>query len=187
MTDPRCTQAPTGSAAQAAARLADLVPGAKGNRVRLRAPRLADLPAWTEIFAQWPSGPYTAETAYEQFCTYVAGWLLHGHGLWSVDRLSDGELLGFVHLGLEWDDVEPELGWMFRPEHRGEGYATEAAALARAHGTSLLGAGGFVSYVAADNAPSNALAQRLGAQRDPDAEATIGEPDLHVWRHGVRP
>lgn len=187
---PRCAQPPEGRAAEAAARHAAQVPAIEGARLRLRAPRVADLPGWIAILEgsdlSHVGGPYDAATAYEAFCTYAAGWLLHGHGLWAAERLSDGALLGFVHLGLEWDDQEPELGWMFLPEHRGQGYATEAAALARAHAAALLGEGGFVSYVAAGNAPSNALAARLGAARDPAAEDAFGEPDLHVWRHGGR-
>ncbi len=191
MTAPRCSRAPEGAAADMARHHAAQVPVLDGARLRLRAPRTEDLPAWTEILMganlAHVGGPYDAEGAYEAFCTYAAGWLLHGHGLWSVERLSDGALLGFVHLGLEWDDVEPELGWMFLPQHRGQGYATEAASLARAHAATLLGDGHFVFYIAADNAHSAALAQRLGAHRDPRAEAAIGEPELEVWRHGGQP
>ncbi|MEM9796779.1 MAG: GNAT family N-acetyltransferase [Pseudomonadota bacterium] len=191
MTDPRCTRPPTGAAAETAARFAALVPVLEGPRLRLRAPSVGDLPAWQRIYAAPEAkhfgGPWGAEEAWEEFAYYTGDWILYGHGLWSVERLSDTVLLGFIHLGLEWSDPEPELGWMFLPEHRGQGYATEAAGLASAHGAALLGDGAFVSYIAAGNAPSNALAARLGARRDTAAETAIGATDLHVWRHGARP
>lgn len=125
-----------------------------------------------------------AEQAWVEFCGYTSGWMLHGHGLWAVDR-KDGPLAGFVLLGLEWDDAEPELGWMILPEHRGHGYATEAAAAARDFGRGLLP--DLVSYVDPANTASSRVAQRLGARRDPGAEAALaaaGQGPVEVWRHG---
>jgi RimJ/RimL family protein N-acetyltransferase len=99
-------------------------------------------------------------------------------------RLPHASAIGFVHLAIEWDDQEPELGWHLIPEARGNGFATEAARAARDWGQTLLP--GFVSYVHPDNAASNRVAERLGATRDPHAEAALyaenGEP-IHVWRH----
>jgi RimJ/RimL family protein N-acetyltransferase len=183
---PRCTHTPDGNAALAASAISALVPELHTDRLRLRAPRLADLPAWTAIFAVPPFelGP---EEAWTVFSTYAAGWLLHGHGLWAVERRDDETLVGFVHLGLEWDDIEPELGWMFLPEHRGQGLAAEAALAARDHGLVVLGSDSFVSYVAPDNFASNRLAERIGGRRDPAAEAALRDGNAeatHVWRHG---
>ena len=181
---PRCTRAPTGAAARAAALAGACVPVLETARLRLRAPRLHDLPGWTAIFADWPGEPMDAEEAWTEFGTYTAGWLLHGHGLWAVET-QDGALVGFVLLGLEWEDYEPELGWMILPEHRGQGYATEAAAAARDYGRSLLP--DFVSYVDPQNTASSRVAARLGARRDREAEAAILASDggaIEVWRHG---
>lgn len=188
MTAPRCIRAPVGEAAARAAALRAGIPAIETPRLRLRAPELSDLPAWTRIMVPDADGdlggPHDDEAAWEAFCVYVAGWLLHGHGIWTVERLTDGETLGFVHLGLEWGDHEPELGWMLLPEHRGRGYATEAAQAARDHGLALLGDGAFVSYVHDRNDPSHRVARRLGAVRDAAAEAAIGD-GTHVWRHRV--
>ncbi|MEL6337100.1 MAG: GNAT family N-acetyltransferase [Pseudomonadota bacterium] len=182
MTDrQRCTQAPQGAAAAAAVRHRAALPALETPRLRLRVPVMADLPLWTRIFASEEAtqfgGPFDAEEAWANFSTYVAGWLLHGHGLWSVERRSDGALIGFVHLGLEWGDAEPELGWMFAPEARGQGYAAEAASAARDFGFDLLDT--FVSCIDQTNAPSARLAARLGAV--PDASPYAG---VNVWRHG---
>jgi len=185
---PRCTLVPTGTAAQAAALHRSVVPVLETARLRLRAPRNEDLALWTEIYCGAKSagigGPFSPEDAWTEFSYYTAGWILHGYGLWSVDRREDGLLLGFVHLGLEWDDHEPELGYLFGAHAHGQGYAREAAMAARDHGFTLLDS--FVSYVDASNAPSNRLAAALGATRDAGAEAAIraAEGDApHVWRH----
>ena len=184
---PRCTHPPLGPAAKAATRHRTVLPRLRTERLVLRAPELTDLPLWTAICtgdeAALVGGPMSAQAAWEAFCVYVAGWSLHGHGLWAVERRDTGALVGFVMLGLEWEDMEPELGWMLAPEARGRGFGAEAAMAARNHAMALFGRGGCVSYVAADNPRSARLAAAIGARRDADAEA--GLPDgTQVWRHG---
>lgn len=184
----RCIMPPVGAAQPASTAHRAVIPSYQTERLTLRAPMMSDFPAWRTLMVPdtegYLGGPHTEEEAWEAFCVYVAGWLLHGHGLWSVELREGGALAGFVHLGLEWGDAEPELGWMFLPEHRGLGYAREAAEQARAHGATLFGASGFVSYVDPDNAPSNRLAQHLGGERDASAEASIDDGQTHVWRYG---
>jgi RimJ/RimL family protein N-acetyltransferase len=186
MTAPRCTRPPEGAAARAALSLRAHVPTLETERLRLRAPAIEDISDWTHVwlvdFAERGDG---AERAWTEFGTYASGWLLHGHGLWSVDRKSDGLLVGFVLLGLEWSDHEPELGYVFLRDHRRQGYAAEACTAARDYGFTLLDT--FVSYVDPGNVASNRLAERLGARRDAEAEARIGDGEtdsVHVWRYG---
>ncbi|MEM1360976.1 MAG: GNAT family N-acetyltransferase [Pseudomonadota bacterium] len=189
MTRPRCALPPTGKAAEAAARSTTAVPRLVTDRLVLRAPDLTDLPLWTTICTgpegAMVGGPMTEQEAWESFCVYTAGWLLHGHGLWALDRREDAELLGFVMLGLEWDDQEPELGWMLAPGARGQGYASEAAKAARDHGLKLLGPGACVSYVDPLNTASSRLAKRIGGARDAAAEAAFFG-SVEIWRHGER-
>lgn len=180
---PRAAIPPAGLAAEEAARHRASVPVLETRRLCLRAPRLDDLPVWTAIYAEPDSGfggPYPAEQAWTEFCWYTAAWMLHGHGLFSVTRKEDGQTIGFVHLGLEWEDHEPELGWMFAQDARGCGYASEAAAAVRDWAFNLLP--GFVSYVDPGNAPSRRLAERIGAARDLAAEAAF-DGAIHVYRH----
>jgi RimJ/RimL family protein N-acetyltransferase len=67
---------------------------------------------------------------------------------------------GFVPRTLEWGD-EIELGWMLLPAHRGQGYATEAAlALRPLQGERV------ISLIREDNPASQAVARRLGAERE---------------------
>ncbi len=185
-----CTRPPTGAPAARAATLRAHVPALEGPRLRLRAPRLGDFDAYARLLAEdtgHMGGPFAPDAAWADFCNYIAGWMLQGTGLWAIDH-RDGHLVGFITLGLEWDDEEPELGWMLLPEHRGQGYAQEAAGLAARWGCNRLP--GLVSYIAPGNTASQRLAARLGARRDADAEARIAtwEPDpVQVWRHAPRP
>lgn len=181
MTQARCTQPPSGKAAMAAARYRAVLPVIETARLILRSPSLDDMPVWYAVCRD--SFGDTEQEAWTQFSYYTAGWLLHGHGLLTVTRKSDEQIVGFVILGLEWDDHEPELGYLFDAAHRMQGYATEACAAVRDFGFGLLGPGRFVSYVSSGNARSNALARRLGAARDAQAEKAFG-PKQHVWRYG---
>jgi len=186
MTVRRCTRPPTGLAAEAAQANRASIPVIETERLRLHAPTIEDLQVWTAICTDpgGPFGPMSDEEAWTEFAYYTGGWLLYGHGLFAVMRKSDRRTIGFVHLGLEWDDREPELGWMLAKDARGQGYATEAAQAARDWALQLLP--GFVSYVDPANGPSNRVAERLGATRDSAEEAAIEAEDgalTHVWRH----
>ena len=83
----------------------------------------------------------------------------------------------------EFGDPEPEIGWVLTLEAEGNGYASEAAAAILPHAMALFGAGGVVSYIDADNHRSARVAEKLGARRDPAAEAALQEDDLHIYRH----
>ncbi|MEY4982233.1 MAG: hypothetical protein RIR62_499, partial [Pseudomonadota bacterium] len=78
---------------------------------------------------------------------------------------------------------EREIGWsVWNPAAEGKGFAFEAAGAARDFAYRALGWTTAVSYVAAGNARSRALALRLGAVVDADAPS-IGEPPCLVFRH----
>lgn len=122
------------------------------------------------------------EAAWDDFCRMTATWLLRGHGVWVVEPKAGGEVLGFVLIGCEPGDREPELGFLFRAVGEGQGYASEAARLAKTHAFVTLGLSGLVSYVAEGNERSTRLAERLGGERDLAAEAELGEGD-RVYRY----
>lgn len=170
------------------------VPVLTTERLMLRAPRVTDFHAYAAIFmsdrAVHMDGPYDREGAWADFTQATAGWMLRGIGMWTIERRTDGAVLGFGFFWQEFGDPEPEIGWVLTAEAEGNGYATEAAQAMLPHALAQFGPGGVVSYIAAANAPSLRIAERLNARRDPELETTIGDPDLTVWRHGnagVRP
>lgn len=95
----------------------------------------------------------------------------HGYGLWALERLDDGRLLGFVGL----QTVPPELpfaptteiGWRLARSAWGQGYATEAARAALRFGFAGVGLAEIVAFTTVGNTRSRAVMERLGMTRDP--------------------
>jgi RimJ/RimL family protein N-acetyltransferase len=170
-----------GPAADFAATLAAHLPVIATARLRLRAPHLTDFDAWAEILCgpagPHLGGPFDRDDAFVEFMAAIGTWLTRGFGPWTVERQAEQAVLGFVLLGFEPGDHEPELGYLFRPSGEGQGYAEEAADAVRTHALGLLGLPSLVSYIAPDNARSVRLARRLGAWRDGEVDGS------DVWRH----
>lgn len=178
---------PQGQAAALAASMAALVPVIDTARLRLRAPSLMDYPAYEAVFmsdrAVHIGGPFAAKDAFCDFAQAVAGWVLRGAGAWTITGRDDDAPLGWVYMWYEFGDPEPEIGWILTPQAEGQGYATEAARAVHPLAIAQFGSGRVVSYVDAANTRSARIALALGARRDPVAEAAMGEPDLHIYRH----
>jgi RimJ/RimL family protein N-acetyltransferase len=172
--------------------LAALLPRFETPRLVLRGPVLSDWevlePVWTERRSWTPDGGIDPEEAWLDFCQLVASWPLRGYGPLTITGRADGAVLGMITIDHEYGDPEPELGWFLVLAAEGQGYATEAARAVLAWMDALFGPGGWVIYTS-DNPRSSAVAVRLGARRDPVAEAEIaamGEVS-EVWRIGERP
>lgn len=176
----------TGTPAALAARLASLVPTLDTARLRLRAPRIEDFPIYARFMFDEPGAALgkgdTGEAAWLDFCQIVAGWSLRGFGSWTVETRAGGTPVGAVVVNHEYGDPEVEIGWVVTPVAEGMGYATEAAACARDYAFSAMGFASLVSYVAHANERSMAVARRLGAARDPRAEAALDHA-CFVFRH----
>ncbi len=173
-----------GPAADFAASLCALIPVLTTARTRLRAPALTDFDLWAEVLCgantEELGGPFTRDEAFAAFCTAAAMWMLRGHGLWTVQARDGQDILGFVLLGFEPGDAEPELGYLFRACAQRQGLAQEAASAARDHAFGVLRLPALVSYIAPDNLRSAALAHRLGAHADGMLDGS------KVWRHAPK-
>jgi RimJ/RimL family protein N-acetyltransferase len=170
-----------GPAATFAATLSGMLPEIETARLRLRAPMLSDFDAWAEIFTgpagPHLGGPFDRDAAFTEFAATCGLWLLRGHGLWTVEPKSGGDVLGFVLIGFEPGDREPELGYLFRPTAEGQGFATEAARGLRDHAFVAMGMDRLVSYIDPENLGSIRVVERLGAIRDTDFDGA------QVWVH----
>lgn len=152
-------------------------------RLTLRPLTMDDWPTTREFLAspqaRYMGGPFTAIEAWHQFGADVAHWQLLGHGPLAIDA---GDVnVGQVGLFHPPHFPEREIGWSMLPEHQGKGYATEAATRMLAFAWDQLGATTCVSYIDADNAASRRVAEKLGAQIDPDARRP--DPEDVVYRH----
>jgi RimJ/RimL family protein N-acetyltransferase len=150
-------------------------------RLRLDAPDLTDF----RDRAEHMDGPYSRDDAYTEFAAMLGTWVLHGHGVFAMRPREGGSALGFICLNMEPGDNEPELGFFVTKAAEGQGLVVEAAAAVRDWARGQ-GVASLVSYVDPANLRSVRLATRLGARRDPVAEAAYdATPDagMAVFRH----
>ncbi|HVX38403.1 MAG TPA: GNAT family N-acetyltransferase [Gemmatimonadaceae bacterium] len=96
-----------------------------------------------------------------------ARYAADGHGLWIVEELSSGALVGQV--GLLMQTVEgfpapryPEIGYLLHRPFWKRGLATEAAIAVRAYAFDLMCYDEVISLIRPVNLPSQAVARRLG-------------------------
>jgi RimJ/RimL family protein N-acetyltransferase len=105
--------------------------------------------------------------------TLAREWEHAGHGLWALERISDGRLLGFCGLavapfalarrtGADAAGPAVEIGWRLRRDAWGHGYATEAALAALTVAWEALARRQVVCLIHPDNDRSLAVAERLG-------------------------
>ena len=155
-------------------------------RLRLCPPGAEDLDAMMAFFAaprsKFYDGPLAEGPAWEKFAAYVGQWTLRGYGLFAMRLKSSGETIGMAGPFQPAHFPEPEMCWLLTAEeHGGKGYASEASRAVLNHLFNDLGWTTVVSFINPSNAPSQALARRLGARIDPDAPRV--NPKCDTWRH----
>lgn len=158
-------------------------------RLTLRGHKMADFPPLYAVFgsdrARYMGGPFSERQSWYWIAAEVGSWALQGIGSWGVERNEDGAFLGQIGINRPAHFPENEIGWVFLEEAEGQGYAFEAARAALDWWWSQDTPGTLVSYIDVENARSIALAQKLGAEADPDATLPEGDTrdDTVVYRH----
>ena len=168
-----------------------MIPTVETPRLRLRAFTLADLDAYAAMCADpevmrhiGGGGPVDRDTAWRHLAMFLGTWALHGHGMWAVERRSDGVMIGRAGF------LDPpgwpgcELGWLLARAAWGQGYAFEASKAALEFGRRAQRlTGELISLIRPANARSIALAERLGASNRGPIEF-MGNTAL-VYRHAA--
>ncbi len=167
---------------------ASAVPVLKTERLVLRAHTRADWEDYRPVLmsdrAQYMDGKLDRTGAWACFASELASWLLDDIGYWTAARKTDNKAVAFVGIMHPSAYPETELGWLTTEEGEGQGYAHEAANAALEWAFGLRGLTTLVSYIDPRNTRSIALAERLGASRDTDADRP--EADDLVYRHPRR-
>ncbi len=123
---------------------------------------LAALKADPRVFAVMLGGVRTARQAAEELAADITFWGRHGVGMWSARARRDGEFLGTVGILLRPDGRGMALRFAFRPEWRGQGLASEAAAAALRFGHERAGLARIVAIAREDNFASRTLLGGIG-------------------------
>lgn len=153
------------------------------DRLRLVAPSIDHLDHYIDFFTDADAsatygGPLTDGQALARLAHDLGVWHLRGFGVWIITSNETGDVLGGCGFwqGLGWPH---ELTWWLLPGARGAGLAREASETAIRYAYEELGWPTVQTYMADDNEPARALAERLGGRasgrhRFPDdAERTI--------------
>jgi ribosomal-protein-alanine N-acetyltransferase len=145
-------------------------------RLTLRPFREADLSGLAALCADPETMRYFPETLDWNGSVRLADRIkahfdTHGFGPWSVAVKDGPRYVGFVGLMVPAFAAHftpcVEVGWRLARDAWGQGYATEGARAALAHGFDELGLEEIVSMTVPANLRSRRVMERLGMTRDP--------------------
>lgn len=163
------------------------IPTVETPRLKLRAHRLDDLDAISDIWAQPETTrfiggkPRSRSDIWQQLQRTIGGWAMLGFGYWAIELRSNGQCigeLGFIE-GLR--DMEPsfvgtpEAGWVLEPSQWGQGYATDALRAALQWRDTNIAGNRTVCIIEPDHAASINVAEKLGFSKQADTSIG-GEP-----------
>ena len=161
-----------------------MIPVIETERLILREWRESDFDAYADFRADTEACKYVGVLnrgeAWRAMAYWAGHWSLLGFGLWCV-TLKSGEPIGYCgpYYPKEWP--EAEIGWGIYPRYQRNGYATEAARASLSFAYKTLGWKTAISLIANNNAPSIALATKLGAARE--GSFLIRETPCTIYRH----
>lgn len=136
---------------------------------------------YADPMSSFYGGPCSREDAWRKFAAYPGHWTLRGYGPWALEEKQTGAFVGLSGLWFPEGWYAPEITWALTPGHHGKGYATEGAKRAVRSAYEDFGWETAVSVIALDNAPSIAVAERLGATRESEIEYRYGQ--AYLYRH----
>jgi RimJ/RimL family protein N-acetyltransferase len=136
---------------------------------------------------RWLGGVKSREF-YHDVAARLAHWQEEfGHTFWVAERKEDSAFLGFCGLKIADGEAssvtgEIEIGWRFREDAWGKGYAREAASASLAHAFEVLHAKLVIALTVIQNESSWGLMKRLGMRRREDLDYV--DPD---WPENMNP
>jgi RimJ/RimL family protein N-acetyltransferase len=138
-------------------------------RLVLRPPRAGDLDPWAAMMADEESarfigGVMPRAVTWRTLMTMIGAWHATGFAMFSVCEKSTGRWVG--RLGPWKPEGWPgtEVGWAIARDCWGRGYATEGATAATDWAFDRLGWTTVIHSIDPANAPSQAVARRLGSR-----------------------
>ena len=139
---------------------------------------IAGMLADPEVMRHYPK-PLSREESADWIARQLARYAADGHGLWLVVQRETGAPIGQVGLMRQIVEgaTESEIGYLLDRPFWHRGFATEAAAGVRDQARTVRGLTRLVSLIRPENAPSQAVARRLGMTPEREVEFH-GRPHL---------
>ncbi|MCG7494515.1 GNAT family N-acetyltransferase [Thalassobius sp. Cn5-15] len=161
------------------------IPVLETKRLILRGPTPEAYPSFKSTFtsyrARFMGGPLNDYETWMLYAAEIGHWQIRGYGMWVIYDRDSGKALGMAGGWKPAKWPEAELAWIIWPEVAGRGYALEATHAVRDYLYAEMSWNSAVSYIDPKNLDSIRLAERLGAEKDPQA-ATVDGHDI-VYRH----
>jgi RimJ/RimL family protein N-acetyltransferase len=110
------------------------------------------------------TAPETEEQALKIIVDIILPQYKKNFGRWAVHVKDTNEFIGWC--GLKWlkESDEIDLGYRFKPDAWGKGYATEAAGYTLAYGHEKLKLKKIIAHAHADNIGSQKVLEKIGMQ-----------------------
>ena len=122
------------------------------------------------VMANFPA-PLSRERSDLMLESIDAGLEANGFGIWALEELRSGTLIGFAGLArvsfLAHFTPAVEVGWRLTPSAWGQGFATEAATAALDYAFTTIRLAEVVSFTTTANRRSIAVMERLAMTHDP--------------------
>jgi RimJ/RimL family protein N-acetyltransferase len=157
-------------------------------RLLLRLPRLDDFEVYAlhmgdEESAHFLGGAQHRAVAWRGFLQIAGAWQLQGFSMFSVIEKASGDWIGRVGPWMPEGWPGTEVGWSILRSRWGKGFATEAAIASIEWAFEHLGWTEVIHSIDVANAPSQAVARKLGAcnrgpGRLPPPYETV---DVEIW------
>jgi RimJ/RimL family protein N-acetyltransferase len=141
-------------------------------RLILRPPTQADFDGWAQMCSEeetmrFIGGVVSRDAAWRQLATMAGAWALLGYAMFSVIEKESGRWIGRIGPwrpgGKEGNWPGDEVGWGVCAAAQGKGLAYEAASASLDWAFDTLGWESVIHCIDKANAPSIALAERLGS------------------------
>lgn len=157
-------------------------------RLILRLPATTDFDGYAELHADEEAarhigGALPRGAAWRKFLQMPGAWMVQGFAMFSVLDKASGQWLG--QCGPWYPEGWPgtEVGWAFLRSAWGKGFAREAAIATIDWAFANLGWTEVIHSISPENAPSQALARRLGSRllRQSSLPEPYADHIVDVW------
>jgi len=160
------------------------------DRLILRQPDARDVEGLAKFYNSKRSAMAGGNVSYPEAVTrayaILGHWVHRGFGLFAITLKGTDAAIGMAGPYFPPGRPETEVGWVLFDGAEGHGYATEAANAAIEYARKTLLWTEIVHYIIKENASSIAVAERVGAELDPDAPQPKPESPCLVYRQTVR-